>query len=109
MKLFAAYLAERRGSFLLHEEGVGFATYEISGEECYIIDIFVAKEHRRKKSATSLADQIASIARLRGCKYLKGTVDLSASGARESSLALMQYGFRPVHAQGDVIYFRKDL
>lgn len=109
MELFAEYLKERSGRELIEEPGVGFASFEIVGEECYIVDIFVRESARKLGHAAKLADKIAWRARVKGCTHLKGTVDLLCNGARESTLALLHYGFRPVRAQGEVIFFRKDL
>lgn len=109
MTLFAAYLKERCNRELLEVPGVAFATYEISGEECYIVDIFVEKSHRRSKVATEIADQISNLAREKGCTYLKGSIDLTRNGARESCFALLSYGFKPMLAMNDAVYFRKEL
>lgn len=109
MKLFADYLKERCNRELLEAPGIGFATYEISGEECYIVDIFISKEHRKSYEASRLADQIVVRAKALGCTYLKGTVDLSTEGTRGSFYALLGYGFEPVRAQNEVVYFRKEL
>lgn len=109
MKLFSAYLKERLGQSLIKREDKGFATYQISGEECYIVEIFVTPDQRKNKVASSMADEIAVIAKSKNCTYLKGTVDLRANGARESILALIGYGFFPIRAIDEVIYFRKDL
>ncbi|HRO67178.1 MAG TPA: GNAT family N-acetyltransferase [Pseudobdellovibrionaceae bacterium] len=108
MKLFAAYLKERTGQTLIEREG-GFATYQIDGEECYIVEIFVVPEIRRTGLASRMADEISVLAKSQNCTYLKGTVDLRANGARESILALIGYGFKPVRAVDEILYFRKEL
>lgn len=108
MNQLAAYLKERQGvDSIIREEG--FATYKINGEECYIQDIFVYPDYRKKGIAAEMADDIARIAISQGCKYMTGSVDTTAKGAHESVLVLFAYGFKIHSAVQYGIFFRKDL
>ena len=108
MQHLAQYLKEREGfDCIIRDEG--FASYRITGEECYIKDIWVHKDFRKKGIASEMADDIARIAIAKRCKYLIGSVDTSANGAHESILVLFAYGFRTYYAVHGGIFFRKEL
>ena len=108
MHLLASYFKEREDfDSLVTEEG--FATYKIFGEECYIRDIFVQPDYRKRGYASVLADSIAHIAKQKGCKFLSGSVSTTANNTTASTKILMAYGFEIVKAVNDGIWFRKDL
>lgn len=106
--MWAEYFKEREGYETL-ETDKACLSYKISGEECYIKDIFVLKEHRRSMVGTEIADKCSEIARSLGCKFLSGTVVPSANGATSSTMALIAYGFEIKSAHNDLIIFTKDL
>ena len=105
---YGQYIKEREGKDILESEH-GFFTYKIHGEECYIEDIFIKKESRRKNIGTEMADEIAKIARDAGCKYLTGTCIPSTNGATESMKAMFSYGFRIHSCVNDKIILYKEL
>lgn len=105
---YANYIKEREG-FGIVEDSRGFATYKISGEECYIKDIFVKKEFRQKNVASEFADQIAEIAKEAGCKFLTGTVCPQAEGATTSLTVLLRYGFKLLSSKENLIIFIKEI
>lgn len=108
MDHLAAYLKERENfDSLVREEG--FASYQINGDECYIRDIWVHKDFRKKGIASELADDIARIAIVKGCKYLTGSVSTTALGATESLMVLFAYGFKIHSVVSYGIYCRKEL
>jgi ribosomal protein S18 acetylase RimI-like enzyme len=108
MHQLAAYFKERE-DFDSIVTDKGFATYAISGEECYIRDIWVSPDFRQFGIASALADQIAEIAKKANCKYLTGSVSTTAKGATVSTKILFAYGFSIHSAVPNGIYFRKDL
>ena len=73
MSLYADYLKEREDTNIL-EDTRGFATYKITGEECYIIDIYVAPIHRGNGMTKYYSDKIGELAKELGCSFLSGTV-----------------------------------
>lgn len=87
----------------------GFCVYELHPEHCYIEDIFVSKEFRRKGLATVLANEVTELAKNHGCKRLFGSVVPSAKGAQESLLTLLSYGFRIHEARPDLVFFVKEI
>jgi GNAT superfamily N-acetyltransferase len=108
LNLYAAYISEREGFQLLSNDS-SFLTYKIMGDECYIRDIYTAPAARHSKSASKLADEVANIAKLSGCKYLSGTVDARANGASANTLVMAHYGFLLIGAKDNVLFYRKDL
>lgn len=108
MHQLAAYLKEREGfDCIVTDEG--FASYRISGEECYIRDIWVHPDHRNKRIATDMADDISRIALRYHCKFLTGSVDTTRGNPTASVEVLLAYGFKIFSAIQGGIYFRKNL
>ena len=109
MNLYAEYLKERRNRKMVLIPDIAFATYEINGDECYIVDVYVTPEERHKHHATNLGNKIAEIAKEAGCKHLKGTVDLEDGTSGAALPGLLNWGYRVVHAQNNIIILKKDL
>ena len=115
--MFAEYFSEREDKqtvfHAIDGQPVGFATYkwvEPDGEPgCYIVDIYVKRPFREINVASRMADEIASLAREKNCKWLWGSVDSRANGADTSKKVLVSYGFDYSHDEGDLSFFRKHL
>lgn len=73
---------------------VGFCTYKIAGNECYIRDIYVRTQFRKLGTASKLADLVTRIAKTRHCTYLVGTVDLTYTYYQQSRDVLTGYGMQ---------------
>lgn len=108
MSHYSEYVKEREG-FETLEISAGFATYLIQGQECYIRDIYVKPELRKDNVASLMADKISLIAKEKGCRYLLGTVSPVAKGATESLKVLVNYGFKILKSDTQLIYFVKEL
>lgn len=108
MSLYGDYIREREG-FEIVESEHGFATYLISGEECYIRDIYVTPEGRKSGLASQMADEISVIAKEKGCTYLLGTVSPVAKGATTSMKVLLAYGFEVFKSDSNMIYLVKGI
>ena len=106
--LYCQYIKEREDFEILEDEN-GFATYKISGAECYIRDIFVKPEFRKMNLASKYADEIAIIAKNQGCTHLSGTVSPAANGATQSVQVLLSYGFKIARSTNDLIIFVKEI
>lgn len=104
----ARYLKERE-NVDTYESEYGFASYIISGEECYIKDIWVEPQFRQLGFATKLADEICKIAKERGCKFLTGSVCPSANGADASLKVLHGYGMKLMCSKENLIIFKKSI
>ena len=110
MSFYADYLKERTEDRII-ETKVGFATYRFpaDGKTVYIIDIYVAPDHRKQGVASSIADQVVAIAKQRGCTRLLGTVVPSNKGSTASLKVLLGYGMWLQSSTADLIVFEKDI
>lgn len=108
MRMFFEYQSELwdRNGF---ENETGFVTFKITGPECYIVDIFIWPHLRRTKAASTLADQVAEVAKSKGCKFLTCTVSLAQKNPTLSTKAVLGYGFELVQSNADFLIFKKDL
>ena len=108
MHRLASYFSEREGfESIVTDEG--FATYRINGEECYIRDIWVHKDFRKKGVASEMADDIARIAITKGCKFLTGSVSVTDPNSTANTMVLLAYGFKIESVVNYGIVFRKGL
>lgn len=108
MQLLANYLKEREGyDSLITDEG--FAVYKIMGQECYIKDIYVHPDYRKKGVASELADAIAEIAKQKGCKTLIGSVSTDCGNPTDSTKVLLAYGMTITAAIHGGILFKKGI
>jgi GNAT superfamily N-acetyltransferase len=108
MRQLAAYFEEREG-FSCVQMDEGFAVYRVDGDTCYLRDIWVERDYRKKGIATDLADRVAALARTLGCRYMTGSVDLSLPSATQSIKVLLAYGMIVTGAVGNGLYFKKEL
>lgn len=108
MSLYAQYIKEREGKSIIETDNA-FISYVIEGDNCYIADIYIAPEFRRKNIASSLAAKVEEIAKNNNCKYLTGSVTPSFKGATVSMKAQLEYGFEILEAHNDFIILRKEL
>jgi GNAT superfamily N-acetyltransferase len=111
VEMFEAYAEELGfGPRILHLEGVGFATYHLHKDECYIEDIYVVPEKRKDRFATVMADSITLIAKRRGIPTLTGTVTPGQGGWEISKKALEAYGFKHVgHKEDGAMIYAKEI
>jgi len=110
MSHYASYIREVTADHILETEG-GFATYRYLNDDktVYIIDIFVAPEHRRSRVSFAMIDEIVDRAKKIGCIELLGTVSCSNPKADASLKAHIAYGMTLSGAQNGAIIFRKDI
>lgn len=109
MKLYANYVLERLGRDTLVYADMGFATYKIEGQECYLVDLHVEKPYRKQGVASRIADDVVKIAKDNGCTVLKGSVAINSNNPDISMMALLAYGLKPISAHDNFIIFKKDI
>lgn len=105
---YGQYIKDREG-FDIVEDLCGFATYKITGDECYVRDIFVEKKYRKDGVARSLCDRIKDIAKAEGCKWLVGSVQPSVPFSTESLKVVLAYGFSLASSQNDFIILKMEI
>lgn len=102
------YIKERSGIESI-ETGVGFATYSLTTEHIYLIDLYIRREFRNMKEASKLADKIAEIGSKNGRNKMLGSVDIKAINSRESMLAVLHYGMKPIWTEDTMVFFEKEI
>jgi len=107
MSLYADYLLENRGD-LIEERPDGFASYRYLDEHTvYVVDIYVAPSARKSGLAADMANRIAFIAKLKGCKVMVGTIDSRAKHATDSMKVLLAYGMSFSGIRDNLLVFEK--
>ena len=66
--MYFEYLKECFG-FEVIEEEYGFIIYDIKSPYCYIIDLYIKPEFRRKGLASEFGERVETKAREKNCKY----------------------------------------
>lgn len=108
MSLYADYVKERRGFDTLETESA-FVTYECAGENCYISDIYVSRDHRSQGSAKKLLLQLGAIIRARGCVRVFGSVDPTAKNGDEGLRLMLSAGMKLTSVSNGLIFFSLEL
>lgn len=108
MSLYGEYIKEREGYDIV-ENDKGFATFTISGVECYLRDIYVRPDFRKQDVASELAREVEKQAADRGATILIGSCCVGMRGDTESLKVLLAYGFRVRGVEGNMIYFDKEI
>lgn len=109
MEMYKKYIKERENSDLV-EVAHGFATYRhIEADTVYLVDIFVEEEYRQDGIGKTLSHEVAKIAKELGATKLAGSICLGANGVTLLMAALIGDGFKFTHANGNMLYFIKDI
>lgn len=108
MSLYAQYVAEKDGMSVLEKEH-GFAVFRIEGESVYLRDIFVVEAKRKSNLAKEMADEIADLARKKGCKFMTGTVNPNLPSATKSVMVLIAYGMKLLSANQECLLFGREI
>jgi predicted GNAT family acetyltransferase len=107
--LYGQYIKEREG-FDIVETEYGFATYtSVDEQTIYLRDIFIVAEKRRSGLATELSTKVAEIAKELGKNKILGSICIDAKGVTTSMAALLGDKFKFSHANGNMLYFVKDI
>lgn len=105
---FALYKEEREGAVVIETEK-GFATAVELGDYIYLDEVFVRKEYRRSRECYRLADKIAEIGKELGYKKMLGSVCTDANNSTTSLKVLLNYGFKLLKNEKNMIYFEKEI
>lgn len=108
MNKWSQYFKEREG-YDCFESEAGIASYKVINQDCYLRDIYILPQFRRGHEGTHIANEIAKIAREKGCKFLTGSVVPSLNGSTASISALLAYGFKIRSSHEDFIMFEKEI
>lgn len=108
MSLYSDYLNET-GQRHIVETDKGFATYQIDGSECYIVDIYIAPEARRTGLCHKIVNQVIDKAKEQGCRVLTGSVNTSIKTPGISVKVLLGHGLRFLREDPGIIWFYREI
>ena len=91
------------------EKDWGWANYFINDKECYIEIVYIDKEHRRKRKAFELGEEITRAAKEMGCEYLTTTIATNRDGVERSMSLLVAFGFKYAKADQKALWFIKEI
>ena len=105
--MFADYFREM-GSEVL-ETAYGWASYKFMNDSCYIENIYVKPEYRKRKEASFIADKITKMAKEKGCKTLLGSTNTKNPSVERSIQVILGYGFKYLSSNEDSIWYYKEI
>jgi hypothetical protein len=106
--LYLEYIKERAGLEMLSDES-SFLTYKVTGDECFIADMFIKRASRGSGKCKSLIQKVSDIAIARGCKVLSANIAMSDPGRNHTMRAALKLGFVIGNANEKAILILKDL
>lgn len=111
MSKFINYYMEEENKTVI-ENDHGFSCYSVIGNECFVTDMFVEKEHRDKGYGLDLASKLLEAAINNKCDFMTCNIFLDPHNrdraTRKISL-FSKFGFQIVSAGSDVITMKKGL
>lgn len=108
MELYHEYIKEREGSSLV-SNAHGFASYKCSGEECFIVDLFIRKESRGTSALFDLIQELKTIAVVNGCSHLSGVLRAGDPGINRTMKAALKLGFNILAINNNGVVITKEL
>jgi len=108
MSLYKDYL-EETGYIRIIETEVGFITYRITGNECYVIDLYVKPASRESGIAAGFVAWVTQEAKELGCKYLTGSVNLGMKNPTSNMKFHLSQGMQLVKAEPHALHFGKEI
>jgi GNAT superfamily N-acetyltransferase len=108
MSHYSDYIKEREGYECI-ENDRGFITFVVSANICYIRDIYVVRSDRGMGVAKGLLSQVTDLAKSRGVNVLGATVCTTTNGVENSMSGLLYQGFKYSHAEGNLLFFKKEI
>lgn len=111
MEQYKAYLEQtyEGESCYIDPQNRGWASYKISGPECYIVHCYLAPEFRGQTLMSEICSHIEKIAVEKGCVYMAGTVDVTARNPERSLKMMIADGYKLWNADKGIITLTKRL
>ncbi len=107
--MFEEYFRELK-NLEVYKTEYGFVLYRIQSDaQLYIRDIYVKPEYRKGGVAAKMADEVAVLAKEKGCTIMIGDVEPSNNNATDSIKVLLAYGMKVAEANDDEILFVKEI
>lgn len=106
--MWSDYIYETRGMDAVENEH-GFATFLIKDKECYVEDVYVKPESRKKYVASDFVNKIKDRAQRSGCLYLTTSVNMAITDPTASVAVILAYGFKITHTTNGFICFKLEI
>lgn len=106
--LYARYHEERSGAKILECED-GFLVYRITGEECFIVDMYIAPEKRKSLLFKKMMDELEILAKSSGGTLITANIFIDDPGASNTLIAVLKYGFRVTGTGNGVLLVAKEI
>lgn len=103
---YKSYLKERQKALIL-DKPEGFVIYKVNGEECFIIEMFLKKEHRKSDALFELFSDLLVLNS--SCKIISGNIHLSDAGCNRTLNAAFKLGFKVAQANNNCLLIVKEL
>lgn len=111
--MYKAFIEERYNCKFIEFDNIGWISYTMSQETCYLQNMYILPEQRGKGYSQELGAAIENIARDNGCKNLYTTINLdyveNGKGDRANMYAIMKFGFNLIKSGNNYLVFRKEL
>jgi len=111
--MYKSFIEERYGCEFIEFDNVGWLSYTMSSDICYLQDMYIVPEHRRKGYSQEMAAAVENIARDNRCTKLMTTVNLDyaekGKGDRANMYAILKFGFNLIKSGNNYLVFRKDI
>lgn len=99
---------EELGTKVIETE-YGWANYLYTGESCYVENVYIKPEFRKKGMASAIVDTIAKMAKENGCSNLLTTTNTKKDGVERSIQVILSYGFKYLRSDEGSIWYYKEL
>jgi GNAT superfamily N-acetyltransferase len=104
------FLMNKAGYDGAFEDPHGFILYkQITPTEMRIGEIYIEPSKRNLGIAKELADRVKELALSKGCTHISCMTHLTGQDDHLSMLAILHYGFKPIAAQGNEVFFALEL
>lgn len=104
--LYAKYIKERYGQQIL-ENDLGFIIYKINGPECFIVEMEVAKEERRKGRGRGLLDQLCEL--VKDCHFVTANIHIKIGDPNTVLKSALACGFKVRACDNNILLIAKNL
>lgn len=108
MSLYAQYVFEREGLTVI-STGDAFLSYKFREKECFLQDIFVAKEKRMTSIGRQMLQQLFDIAIANGSNVVTANIYTKDPNANDTLKAALACGFKIISSGNNVLLIAKEL
>lgn len=106
--MFLNYFKELEGQDAITSE-FGFLTYRISGNECYVHNLYITPEHRNNKRAKALFSSLKQRAKEAGATIITCNVYFKNAGLKKNIAIYKKQGFKKIQENTNCVTMLKEL